>query len=251
MKKLLALCLAVLLAVSASACTNQGEESSSSSPSSSEPSSSSDVSVPQTLSFDGMDFSFTVPSRWNKEDYTVNVVKDAVMSGQDMEYSRVDFLFKGDEDAPLFSIWDVPKAWWDDQKAIGANLPELIQESGETVYLADIPAECPVSDEEQAKLYNGMAVKLDEVKQGFEITAVSSSSSEELVYVDGVLQDGTMNTITIQTDDGKELLFDKEGAEVNIADGLIIGDRLRVYYDGAINGTDTTSVTVTKIEKIS
>ena len=60
-----------------------------------------------------------------------------------------------------------------------------------------------------------------------------------------------MNTITIQTADGKELLFNKEGAEVNEPDGLIIGDMLRVYYDGTIHGTDTEGVTVTKIEKIS
>ena len=60
-----------------------------------------------------------------------------------------------------------------------------------------------------------------------------------------------MNTITIETSDGKELLFNKEGAEVNEPDGLVIGDRLRIYYDGTINGSDTTEVTVTKIEKIS
>ena len=95
-----------------------------------------------------------------------------------------------------------------------------------------------------------MAITLEEVKEGFTVVN-SSSSSVEPTYIDGVLQDGTMNTITIQTADGKELLFNKEGAEVNEPDGLIIGDMLRVYYDGTINGTDTEGVTVTKIEKIS
>ena len=60
-----------------------------------------------------------------------------------------------------------------------------------------------------------------------------------------------MNTITIETSDGKELLFNKEGAEVNEPDGLVIGDLRRIFYDVTINGSDTTEVTVTKIEKIS
>ena len=231
MKKTVGLLLAVILALSVCACTNGSEESSSTLPSSEAPS-SSEASVPQTLSFDGMDFTFTVPSRWNKEHYTVKVTKDDVMSTQDVEYSHVDFLFKGNTDTPLLSIWAAPKTWWDDQNTVGAELPSLIQESGDTVYLADIPAENPVSDEEDAVLYSEMA-------------------SSETAYIDGTLTDGTMNTITIETSDGKELLFNKEGAEVNEPDGLVIGDRLRIYYDGTINGSDTTEVTVTKIEKIS
>lgn len=249
MKKTFALLLAAVLAISICACTN-GSSESSSTPSSSEPSISSEASVPQTLSFDGMDFTFTVPSRWNKDDYTVKVVKNDVMSAQDIEYSHVDFLFKGNADTPLLSIWAAPKTWWDDQNAIGAEIPALIQENSDTVYLADIPAENPVTDEEEAALYEKMSITLEEVKEGFTVVN-SSPSSTEPAYIDGVLQDGTMNTITIQTADGKELLFNKEGAEVNEPDGLIIGDMLRVYYDGTINGTDTEGVTVTKIEKIS
>ena len=247
MKKAFALLFAAILAASVCACTTNGGESSSSS---SEPPTSSQVSVPQTLSFDGMDFTFTVPARWNRDDYTVKVTKDAVMNGQEVEYSHVDFLFQGDTGAPLLSIWAAPKAWWDDQQAVGAALPELVQQRGDTVYLADIPADCPVSDEEKAKLYNDMAITLEEVKDGLALTG-ASSSTPEAAYIEGVLQDGTMNTVTIQTDDGKELLFDKEGAEVNEPDGLLIGDRLRIYYDGVINGTDTTGVTVSKIEKVS
>ena len=249
MKKTVGLLLAVILAISVCACTNGSEESSSTLPSSEAPS-SSEASVPQTLSFDGMDFTFTVPSRWNKEHYTVKVTKDDVMSTQDVEYSHVDFLFKGNTDTPLLSIWAAPKTWWDDQNTVGAELPSLIQESGDTVYLADIPAENPVSDEEDAVLYSEMAIQLDEVKAGFTVVNTSSSSSET-AYIDGTLTDGTMNTITIETSDGKELLFNKEGAEVNEPDGLVIGDRLRIYYDGTITGSDTTEVTVTMIEKIS
>ena len=248
MKKTLVLFLAAFLAISICACTNGGNESSMLP--SSEPPVSSESSVPQTLSFDGMDFTFTVPSRWSKDDYTVKVVKDDVMSSQDIEYSHVDFLFKGNADTPLLSIWAAPKAWWDDQSAIGAELPSLLQETSNTVYLADIPTENPVTDEETAALYDKMAITLEEVKEGFTVVNPSSSSVEP-TYVDGVLQDGTMNTITIQTAHGKELLFHKEGAEVNEPDGLIIGDMLRVYYDGTIHGTDTEGVTVTKIEKIS
>lgn len=247
MKKAIALLLAAVLAFSVCACTNNVEESSSSS---SEPSSSAEVSVPQTLSFDGIDFTFTIPARWNKDDFTVKVVKDAVMSGQEVEYSHVDFLFQNDTDAPLLSILAAPKAWWDDQQSMGADLPDLIQERGTTVYLAAIPDECPVSDKDLAKQYEAMAITLEEVKAGLKLTNEPSSSTET-AYIEGVLQDGTMNTITILTDDGKELLFGKEGAEVNEPDGLIIGDRLRIYYDGAINGTDTSGVTVSKIEKVS
>lgn len=99
MKKTLVLFLAAFLAISICACTNGGNESSMLP--SSEPPVSSESSVPQTLSFDGMDFTFTVPSRWSKDDYTVKVVKDDVMSSQDIEYSHVDFLFKGNADTPF------------------------------------------------------------------------------------------------------------------------------------------------------
>ena len=180
MKKAIALLLAAVLAFSVCACTNNVEESSSSS---SEPSSSAEVSVPQTLSFDGIDFTFTIPARWNKDDFTVKVVKDAVMSGQEVEYSHVDFLFQNDTDAPLLSILAAPKAWWDDQQSMGADLPDLIQERGTTVYLAAIPDECPVSDKDLAKQYEAMAITLEEVKAGLKLTNEPSSSTETAMHL--------------------------------------------------------------------
>lgn len=246
-KKAMALFMAALLAVAACACTNTPEESSSSS---SEAPSSTVSSVPQTLTFDGIDFSFTIPARWSKENYTVKVTKDAVMDGQEVEYNKVDFLFKGNADLPLLSLWAAPKAWWDDQISVGAALPTLLQEQGDIVYLAVLPENPTVPDEEQ-ELYQSMAISADEVKDGFTVTASPSSSKTESSYMEGILEDGTINTITIKTDDGKELFFDKEGAEVNAPDGLIIGDRLRVYYSGSIEGTDTSGVVVSKVEKVS
>ncbi len=69
------------------------------------------------------------------------------------------------------------------------------------------------------------------------------------VRVSGVIQDGTMNTITIQVYDGKTLTFSTANADKSKCEGLIIGSNIDVFYTGTIEGTNTSNTNVTCMEQ--
>ena len=73
--------------------------------------------------------------------------------------------------------------------------------------------------------------------------ALSVSDAGALVMTGEVL-DATMNTVKIQTDDGRELLFQTSDAEKDFRSGLLVGNRIELHYTGAVDGTDTSKAKV-------
>lgn len=74
-----------------------------------------------------------------------------------------------------------------------------------------------------------------------------SDHAAESMTITGEVLDGSMNTIMIKIEDGKELTFDTVDAETDYKDGLLIGNSVAIEYTGEINGTDVSGATVLKI----
>jgi len=64
----------------------------------------------------------------------------------------------------------------------------------------------------------------------------------------GTVADATMNTLTIRIDDGHEYMFYTEGADTSgLSEGLLIGNKVLVTYQGEIKGTDASQAKVISI----
>ena len=77
-----------------------------------------------------------------------------------------------------------------------------------------------------------------------ENTSSEDSDSNEIV---GTLEEITMNSITIRTNDGRIITFNANNAEHSFSYGVNEGNWVTVIYDGQLKGTDTTNLAVTKI----
>lgn len=75
----------------------------------------------------------------------------------------------------------------------------------------------------------------------------TSMNEEDSQVISGIVEDATMNTITIQTSDGQSLSFATEGAETSYKDGLVIGIPVKITYTGEIKETDTSDTKVIRI----
>lgn len=82
--------------------------------------------------------------------------------------------------------------------------------------------------------------------------ASSAPSTTETKTLDCVLADGAMQTIVVQTTDGKtNFTFNKENAVINAPNGLQIGQKLRVTYTGELNSQDSSSAKLIQVDVIS
>lgn len=79
-----------------------------------------------------------------------------------------------------------------------------------------------------------------------ETTAAEVSETQTLT---GVVDDGTMNTLTVKTADGSLYMFDKSQAEVTTGTtGIVIGNPVSVTYTGELNPDEVAqTVEVAKI----
>lgn len=207
--------------------------------------------VPKLYTNNKLSFSFTVPDSWETGNYTV-VTADETMPGDGTKYTKADFLFQDDKNSPLLTILLVPDDWW--KKTKGEALeskPVYLGEKGNIVYCFTLPKDCPYDVGTKADLYNSMVLPDSDVPNRFKILSADSSSAA-ISTVEGILEEVMTQTITLKTDDGRSLTLFKEGADtVNAGNGFQIGHRVKIYYKGALNGTDTKSVTVTKIEQLN
>ena len=73
-------------------------------------------------------------------------------------------------------------------------------------------------------------------------------SSQVESFVHGTIEDATMNTIVMKTDDGLTLNFSTEDADKSSAQGLLIGCEINVYYTGKIEGEGADKMHVVHIE---
>lgn len=81
-------------------------------------------------------------------------------------------------------------------------------------------------------------------------TGTADPAEEQTIT--GTIVDATMNTVTIQTEDGEELSFSiPDDADETEVDGMTVEDTLEITYTGTIDGTDTSGATVVKLVQTS
>lgn len=81
-----------------------------------------------------------------------------------------------------------------------------------------------------------------------ETAVIAGPSSEEgYSYLNGTVQDYTMTTVSILTDEGEELSFDTTNATHCYENGVLSGNYVTIEYKGEISGSDTTGVTVAAV----
>ena len=89
----------------------------------------------------------------------------------------------------------------------------------------------------EADLTEGLTVTVSyqETEAGFEALYLTDAPT-----VTGEVVDGTMASVRIRLEDGTEMLFDKQEANVDLKDGLVIGNQITVAYrengDSAVSG---------------
>lgn len=66
-------------------------------------------------------------------------------------------------------------------------------------------------------------------------------------YVNGVMTDCSVDSITLTTDDGEEITINTVGATQCYSNGIAQGNYLTVEYTGELKGTDTEKIEVTAI----
>ncbi|MGN0355333.1 MAG: hypothetical protein ACI4EI_09710 [Muricoprocola sp.] len=77
---------------------------------------------------------------------------------------------------------------------------------------------------------------------------VSGPTQEgEHSYVNGVMTDCSLDSLTITTDDGEEITVNTVGATQCYSNGITEGNYVTVEYTGELKGTDTEEITVTAI----
>lgn len=79
----------------------------------------------------------------------------------------------------------------------------------------------------EADLTEGLTVTVSyqETEAGFEALYLTDAPT-----VTGEVVDGTMASVRIRLEDGTEMLFDKQEANVDLKDGLVIGNQITVAY---------------------
>ncbi len=200
---------------------------------------------------DKLSFSLAVPDSWEDKNYTP-VVTTETMSDGGTKYTKVDFLFQNDKNCSLLTISLVSKDWW--EKTKGETLdpkPTYLGTKEDVVYCFTLPKSSPYEVGEKSDLFNSMVLPDSDVLNRFKILDANASSSG-ISTVEGTLEEIMTQTITIKTDDGRSITFLRDGTDADTSGkGLQLGRRLRIYYEGAIDGSNTRSVTITKIERLS
>ena len=80
-------------------------------------------------------------------------------------------------------------------------------------------------------------------------TLITACTIVSILGLTGVVDDGTMNTLTVKTADGSLYMFDKSQAEVTTGTtGIVIGNPVSITYSGELNPDEVSqTVEVTKI----
>ncbi len=82
-------------------------------------------------------------------------------------------------------------------------------------------------------------------------SAPASDDTGETKYVEGTVTDAAMDTVTIQTKDGRQISFATEGADMSGIADLAVGTDVEVFYTGIINGNDASTVKVVRLRETS
>ena len=75
-----------------------------------------------------------------------------------------------------------------------------------------------------------------------------TDAEDEQQTITGTIVESAEDTVTIQTEDGEELTFSlADDTDRSQTDGMLTGNTLEVIYTGAIDGSDTSNVTVVQL----
>ena len=75
-----------------------------------------------------------------------------------------------------------------------------------------------------------------------------TGAEDEQQTITGTIVESAEDTVTIQTEDGQELTFSlSDDTDRSQTDSLLAGNTLEVIYTGAIDGSDTSNVTVVQL----
>lgn len=104
-----------------------------------------------------------------------------------------------------------------------------------------------LADPDDDKLYTYVA---DVDKAPVELEKDEAFDTKEKSFT-GTVEDGAMMSILVKTSDGKKLSVRRLGVElINLDDGFVIGNKVKVTYTGIIQGDSMIRAFVTKIEGI-
>lgn len=100
-------------------------------------------------------------------------------------------------------------------------------------------------------------VPTNEIQVAAEQTTEESAANTEpaaevatVSIITGEVIDAAMNTVIIRTEGGVDLIFSKEDAEIDLKDGLVIGNLITIEYTGNIEGNDASSAKAVKISDV-
>lgn len=75
-----------------------------------------------------------------------------------------------------------------------------------------------------------------------------TDAEDEQQTITGTIVESAEDTVTIQTEDGQKLSFSlSDDTDRSQTDSLLAGNTLEVIYTGAIDGSDTSNVTVVQL----
>lgn len=76
----------------------------------------------------------------------------------------------------------------------------------------------------------------------------SAASGEEIQVFSGVIADTGMGKLLVEAPDGLTVAFDITSADTTALEDSRPGNRVNVYYTGTLNGSDTSGITVLRVE---
>ena len=101
-----------------------------------------------------------------------------------------------------------------------------------------VTTEAPVTEAPTEKVTEAPVTEAPTEAQTEEDSMNKTRSLKGLVKASG------QNSLTIQTERGKELVFDTTGADIQIANGIQVGNNVTILYKGKIKDTDTSAAKV-------
>lgn len=106
----------------------------------------------------------------------------------------------------------------------------------------------PAYSEKNAQEIQGIQQTQDAQNAQAEPTA-AATPDEKIETISGTVSDGSMNTLTLITDDGKTYSFLTEGVDIHATQaGILIGDPVTVTYIGTLD--DTASEQTVAVQSI-
>lgn len=216
-----------------------------------------DLAVVQEENLSLMGLTFTPPSNWKKDNYTLVVnpsdtltvsvdpdpgaegsseeeldssfpMESSAESSQSIRTLRI--LFRGREDVPFAVIRLIPKDFWEEAASKSDQDGDVILERDNMVYWMQAPKDAILSDKRELDIYQQMSLSVQELASCF---SLMDAVTKTYTIGDGT----TMNTYELVPEKGESLIASKQPwTLVSLSDGVLAGDVVQVSYIGRPDG---------------